>query len=103
VARIRWSNQALADLEAIGDFIVRDTPSMAQVFVERVFAAVTRLEAFPRSGRVVPEIGQEDLHEIIFGSYRIVYVVSEDEVNILTVFHATRPLRPSDLPGDASA
>jgi plasmid stabilization system protein ParE len=56
MARIRWSNQALADLEAIGDFIARDTPSMAQVFVERVFAAVTRLEAFPRSGRVVPEL-----------------------------------------------
>ena len=102
MARVRWSNQALADLEAIGDFIARDAPSVAQVFVERVFAAVKRLEAFPRSGRVVPEIGQEDIREIIFGSYRIVYVVSEDEVNILTVFHAARLLRPSDLPGGAS-
>ena len=102
MARVRWSNQALADLEAIGDFIARDAPSVAQVFVERVFTAVTRLEAFPRSGRVVPEIGQEDIREIIFGSYRIVYVISEDEVNILTVFHAARLLRPSDLPGGAS-
>jgi plasmid stabilization system protein ParE len=50
----------------------------------------------------VPEIGQEDIREIIFGSYRIVYVVSEDEVNILTVFHAARLLRPSDLPGGAN-
>jgi plasmid stabilization system protein ParE len=72
------------------------------VFVERVFAAVKRLETFPRSGRVVPEIGQEDIREIIVGSYRIVYVVSEEEVNILTVFHAARLLRPSDLPGGAS-
>ena len=44
----------------------------------------------------------ENIREIIFGSYRIVYVVSEDEVNILTVFHAARLLRPSDLPGGAS-
>jgi toxin ParE1/3/4 len=72
------------------------------MFVERVLAAVTRLKAFPRSGRVVPEIGQEDIREIIFGSYRIVYVVSEDEVNILTVFHTARLLQPSDLPGGAS-
>ena len=99
MARVRWSNQALADLEAIGDFIARDAPSIAQVLVERVFAAVKRLEAFPRSGRMVPEIGQEDIREMIFGSYRIVYVVSEEEVNMLTVFHATRLLRPSDLPG----
>ena len=98
MARIRWTNQALADLEAIGNFIARDAPSVAQVFVDNVFEAVKRLEVFPRSGRVVPEIGQEDIREILFGSYRIVYVVGEEEVNILTVFHASRPLRPSDLP-----
>jgi toxin ParE1/3/4 len=71
VARVRWSNQALADLEAIGDFIARDAPSMAQVFVERVFAAIAHLEAFPRSGRVVPEIGQEDIREmVVFQKWR---------------------------------
>ena len=102
MAHVRWSNQALADLEAIGDFIARDAPSVAQVFVERICAAVKRLEVFPRSGRVVPEIGQEDIREIIFGSYRIVYVVSEDEANILTVFHAARLPRLSDLSGGAS-
>jgi toxin ParE1/3/4 len=97
VARIRWTNQALADLEAIGNFIARDAPSVAQVFVDSVFEVVKRLEVFPRLGRVVPEIGQEDIREILFGSYRIVYVVGED-VNILTVFHASRLFRPSDLP-----
>ena len=101
MALVRWSNQALADLEAIGDFIARDAPSVAQVFVERVFAAVKRIETFPRSGRVVAEIGQEDIREILFGSCRIVYVVSADEVIILTVFHAARFLRPADLPGGA--
>ncbi|WP_420485274.1 type II toxin-antitoxin system RelE/ParE family toxin [Iningainema tapete] len=57
-----------------------------------------RLEKFPHSGRVVPEISQEDIREIIFGSYRIVYlVVSNDEVNILTVFHSSRQLKFSDV------
>jgi toxin ParE1/3/4 len=98
VARIRWTNQALADLVAIGNFIARDAPSVAQVFVDNVFEAVKHLEIFPRSGRIVPEIGQEDIREILFGSYRIVYVVGEEEVNILTVFHASRLFRPSNLP-----
>jgi toxin ParE1/3/4 len=66
VARIRWTNQALADLEAIGNFIARDAPSVAQIFVDHVFEAVKRLEIFPRSGRVVPEIGQEDIREILY-------------------------------------
>lgn len=93
MARVSWTIQALNDLEAIGDFIARDAPSFAQVFVNRVFQSVERLEQFPHSGRVVPEIAQEDIREIIFGNYRIVYIVSNDEVSILTVFHSSRQLK----------
>lgn len=93
MAQVSWTSQALTDLEAIGDFIARDAPSFAQVFVDRVFQSVERLQQFPLSGRVVPEIAQEHIREIIFGSYRIVYLVSDDEVNILTVFHSSRQLK----------
>lgn len=100
MAIINWTTQALADLEAIGDFIARDAPSFAEVFVDRVFQAVERLENFPLSGRIVPEFGQEYIREIIFGSYRIVYLVGEKEVSILTVFHSSRLLKISDLPNE---
>jgi plasmid stabilization system protein ParE len=93
MARISWTSEALTDLEAIGDFIARDAPSFAQIFVDRVFQSVERLEQFPRSGRVVPEIAQENLREVVFGSYRIVYLLSDDEVNILTVFHSSKQLQ----------
>lgn len=96
MAKVSWTAQALFDLEAIGDFIARDAPSFAQVFVDRIFDAVKRLEAFPKSGRVVPESNRDNIREIIFGSYRIVYLVNEDEVSILTVFHSSRLLKPSD-------
>ncbi|MEM9217440.1 MAG: type II toxin-antitoxin system RelE/ParE family toxin [Cyanobacteria bacterium P01_F01_bin.150] len=97
MAQVRWSKQALEDLAAIGEFIARDSSSMAQSFVDRIFAAVERLEAFPNSGRVVPELKQNSIREIIFSSYRIVYSVDVDVVNILTVFHAAKLLRRSDL------
>ncbi|MBH8573323.1 type II toxin-antitoxin system RelE/ParE family toxin [Nostocaceae cyanobacterium CENA369] len=93
MARVSWTSEALTDLEAIGDFIARDAPSFTQIFVDRVFQSVERLEQFPRSGRVVPEIAQENLREVVFGSYRIVYLVSGDEVNILTVFHSSKQLQ----------
>jgi toxin ParE1/3/4 len=101
VAGIRWTRQALSDLEAIGDFIARDAPGIAQVFVDRIFDAVQRLERFPRSGRIVPEVGREDLREVLFGNYRIVYMLSDEEVSVLLVFHASRLFRASDLPEDA--
>jgi toxin ParE1/3/4 len=102
MARINWTNQALSDLEAIGDFIARDAPSFAQVFVERSFQAVERLEKFPYSGRIVPEISQENFREIIFGSYRIVYLLNKDEVNILTIFHSSRQIKLPDLSSEFS-
>lgn len=90
MARIRWSNQALADLELIGDYIACDSPSLAQIQVERIFAAVERLSHYPRSGRIVPEMGRDDLREILFGTYRIVYSIDGDEVQVLTVVHSSR-------------
>jgi addiction module RelE/StbE family toxin len=100
MARINWTSQALTDLEAIGDFIARDAPNFAQVMVDRIFESVERLEAFPRSGRIVPEINQENIREIIFGSYRIVYLLRDENVFILTVFHASRLLKPSNISQD---
>jgi len=60
-----WAPQAFADLEAIGDFIARETPVYAQMVADGIMASVDRLEMFPRSGRMVPEIGDEAIRENI--------------------------------------
>lgn len=94
MARVIWSPQALADLEAIGDYLAREAPAYAQAFVDGAFDAVKQLELFPRSGRAVPEIGDDDLREILYRGYRIFHIVSEGsegvEVDILSVLHSTR-------------
>ncbi len=94
MARVTWSPQALADLEAIGDYLAREAPAYAQAFVDGAFAAVERLEVFPHSGRAVPEIEEEALREVIYKGYRIFHLVSgseeEAEVDVLSMFHSTR-------------
>jgi plasmid stabilization system protein ParE len=102
VARVIWSPQALADLEAIGDHLAREAPAYAQAFVDSLFAAVERLEVFPNSGRAVPEIEDAALREVIHKGYRIFHIVSsseeetEAEVEILSVFHSTRQFGGSE-------
>lgn len=95
MARVIWAPQALADLEAIGDFIARETPLYAQMLSDGIFEAVERLEIFPHSGREVPEIGDEAMREILYRGYRILYLVSgaegSEEVKVLTVFHSSMP------------
>lgn len=64
MAQVSWTPQAADDLEAICLFIARDTPQIAATFADRVVTATDRLESHPRMGRVVPELGLEDLRPI---------------------------------------
>jgi len=97
MAEVRWTPQAADDLEAIADFIAADSPQYARLFTMDVLAAVERLADFPNSGRVVPELKDSSIREILFGSYRIVYRVKCDQVEVLTVYHGARLLDPSRL------
>ena len=91
--RIRWTDQAIADLAAIRSFIEQDSPHYASVVVTRLIAAVDRLKDFPQSGRVVPEFAHNAVREIVERPYRIIYRrLHEDEIHILTVHHAARQL-----------
>ena len=90
MVRINWTSQALNDLEAICEFIARDAPRYAQLFANRVFEVVEQLRDFPLLGRVVPEIGRDDIREIILGNYRVIYRIIPDEVEILTIYHGAR-------------
>ena len=47
----------------------------------------------PRSGRMVPELGDESIREVIHGNYRIVYRLRHDLVEVATVFHGARLFR----------
>ncbi len=92
MATVRWSAQARKDLESISDYLRDVAPSYAERFEEKVFEATRRLEAFPRSGRVIPEAEEEELREVIYREYRIMYHVdgADEDVLILTVLHSSR-------------
>ena len=86
-------------MEEIHDFIARNSPRYAAAVAGRLVAAVDRLEQFPESGRVVPEFAEPRVREVIHGSYRIVYELHEETVEVLTVFRASRLLPLLDRRG----
>lgn len=92
MAAVGWTAQALDDLDAVCLYIARDAPHIAQVFAARAFDAADRLADFPRSGRVVPEVGRPEIREVFVYSYRIIYRYTGDAVAILTVHHGARLL-----------
>jgi toxin ParE1/3/4 len=92
MAEVKWTPQAIDDLEAICLFISRDAPSIAAVFAQRVFRATDRLVNYPRFGRVVPELELETIREILLANYRIIYRIKDDQIHILTIHHGARLL-----------
>lgn len=93
MAQVSWTDQALEDLKAICLFIARDSKRIAEMFADKIFLATDRLENFPLSGRIVPELNRKEIREIIHGNYRVIYRVLGNKVEILTVHHGARLLR----------
>ena len=91
--RIRWTDQAIADLAAIRAFIEQDSSHYSSVVVSRLIRAADCLKEFPYSGRVVPEFEHEAVREIVERPNRIIYrLLREDEIHILTVHHGAKQM-----------
>ena len=94
--RIVWAETATSDLDGIVSYIGRSSPRYAAVVVCRIILAVGRLADFPESGRIVPELDDESVREVIHGPYRIIYQLRAGAAEVITVFRASRlfPLMP---------
>ena len=97
MAQVSWTPQAADDLDAIAEFIARDSPHFAALLVANILQTVDRLVDFPESGRIVPEIDNRSIREVILGSYRIIYRRRSEAVEVLTVHHGARLLDPKRL------
>ena len=90
--KLKWTEPALSDLESIRDYIKKDSEYYANRFVERIIEAVESLEMFSEIGRRVPEAEEENIRELLFHNYRIIYRVEPSTILILTVIHGARDL-----------
>lgn len=79
-------------MQAIHDFIARDSLRYARAEAERILAAIDRLEEFPDSGRIVPEYQRDEVREVIEPPYRLVYRRQTDAVIVLMIFRASRSI-----------
>jgi toxin ParE1/3/4 len=87
-----WTDRALNDLEDIGDYIAADDPVAAERWVGELMRAAEQAASAPLSGRRVPELGRDDVREVFKRTYRIVYRVRPDRVDILAVFEGHQRL-----------
>ena len=95
---IEWSQRARADIRDLHAYIAKDSPYYARRFTDKIITSVEKLIKFPKIGRVIPEAeGRDDIRELIYQGFRIIYLLKSDNVFIVTILHGSRDLAASEL------
>jgi addiction module RelE/StbE family toxin len=87
--RLEWSAYALADRDAIFDYIEADSPRAAAAVDARIREQVETLARFPQSGRQGRIQGTREL-VISRSPYIVAYRVTGNTVQVLRVLHGSR-------------
>ena len=90
---LNWSPEATEDLEAIAEYISRDSESYARAVVSKMISEARSIPDQPFAGRIVPEIEDKNIRERFVYSYRLVYQIQENEILIVALIHGKRLLQ----------
>jgi addiction module RelE/StbE family toxin len=90
MGQVIWAPSAIQDVESIAAYLSRDSRDQAALLVSRILEAVGRLEEFPLSGRIIPEIADDSCRGVIYGAYRIMYRIEGSQVWVTAVVHGAQ-------------
>ena len=95
--KLYWTKEASVRLQKIEEFISRDNPQVAIEFTDKLISISETIPDNPEKGRIVPELSIEQIREILFKGYRIVYYRKETSIEILTVFEGHQLLKKEEI------
>jgi toxin ParE1/3/4 len=93
MAEIIWTESALNDLNEIAEYIELSNPIAAADLVRDLVTKVERLEQFPKSGRILPEITELNYREVVVPPCRVFYRADKTSVYIVHICREERDLR----------
>jgi plasmid stabilization system protein ParE len=94
---VDFTRAAEREIEQIQEWIAVDSLEASGRWVDGLLAVVDRLEKMPSRCPLAPENEShvEEIRQMLYGSYRILFTILPERVVILHVRHGARlPLRP---------
>jgi toxin ParE1/3/4 len=85
--KVLWTETAEGHLDAIFSYISLDSPQYAKQMIDRITLCSQQISEYLLSGRKVPEYEMDNIREILEGSYRIIYRIKSEQIDILAVIH----------------
>ena len=97
--KVTWTARARTRLAEIHDYIAQDSKPRALAMVDRILDRAELLMLAPRSGARLQAFVDDEVRELLERPYRIIYRVSANSIEILTVKHYRQRLidRPDDF------
>ena len=93
---IEWSDEAIADVEALAEYIARSSPANADRVVVAIRTSTLKLTDFPHAHRIIPEFADPSRRETFVHRWRLMYSILPDRIRIVGVIHGNRPLDTID-------
>jgi len=87
---VKWSVPARNDLKQIHAYIAKDSKYYARNVIQEIVSKTETLTELPEIGRIVPEISDQNIRELIVYSYRLIYEITKGGIAILTIIHGRR-------------
>lgn len=90
---VSWTRTAEADVEEVLDYLANDSVSNARNLLEKITQLAETLNAFPRRGRMVPELkrqGVTEYRELIVKTWRMIYYVDGHKVHVVSFLDGRR-------------
>jgi plasmid stabilization system protein ParE len=85
--RVVWALRAQRAVDDALAHIAEDSPQAAADLAAQVTDRADSLATLSERGRIVPELADPSLRELIVGPYRLLYEVHETEVQIVGFLH----------------
>jgi toxin ParE1/3/4 len=98
MVKIVWTKISLQDIKEIYDYIAEDSIRYGVITINKIYQQVQLIKRNPYLARIVPELNEENIREIISGNYRIVFKIIDPKlVHILRIYHSARLMKRGAL------
>ncbi len=92
--KILVTDSAKEDLKSIQEYYRElDIPDIANKQISEILEKLERLIDHPESGRIVPEFNDIQIRELISPPYRVVYLLTDQAIQIIRVWRSERTLQ----------
>ena len=91
MVEVIWTQNATDEIVSIAEYLEQYSEHYASMIVKRLYEKVGVLKQFPKLGRVIPEMQDDQYRELIEGNYRVMYEILDEEIILIQrVLHSSR-------------